>query len=257
MTEDALAQTWQDFRETRDVALRNALVEEYLPVVRRVVWRLIRKLPLRLRVEDLESVGNMSLIQAVEDYDAGRLSNFEGWAKMVIRNDILNELTTFYCRKRPWQMSDMKRVPDKKWVSPELRLLMQDILDSVAAHLKGFSQRDRLILFFLHYEELSLAETAAKLGLSLWKVAMAHKEVILKLRGIFEVKELKMERLNRPRVARDRRFKRKVRELPLGVTPFKERFQARACLNGKAVYLGLYDTPEAASIAYQRAVGTP
>lgn len=259
MTEDELAATWRDYKATGDVQLRNALVVEYLPLVRLVTLHVCRGMPPQIRFDDMLQVGALGLIDAVERYDPERLSHFEGWAKMTIRGDILNELATFHRRTHPDLMSDMERIPSRKRVSPELRLLMQDLCDSVAEHLKGLTKRERLVLFFLHFEELSLSETALRLGVSKFTVSEIHRFVILKLRRVFQVKDTKMCGTRRPRVWGRayvfRRHERNPTGLPLGVHRERNKFRARVSLQGRMVHLGVYDTPEAASLAYQRAVG--
>lgn len=44
---------------------------------------------------------------------------------------------------------------------------------------------------------------------------------------------------------------RKQTDLPTGVTPWGKKFRAAGQFNGKRKHLGLHDTPEAASAAYQ------
>lgn len=46
---------------------------------------------------------------------------------------------------------------------------------------------------------------------------------------------------------------RKNHKHPKGVSPFRDKWQAHICFNGKREYLGLFATPELASVAYQAA----
>jgi RNA polymerase sigma factor for flagellar operon FliA len=68
------------------------LIEQYLPLVRKVVSVLARHLPPQVDVDDLHSVGTIGLIAAVRRYDSDQEKTFEAYAVMRIRGAILDEL---------------------------------------------------------------------------------------------------------------------------------------------------------------------
>jgi RNA polymerase sigma factor for flagellar operon FliA len=68
------------------------LIEQYLPLVRKVVMSLARHLPPQVDVDDLHSVGTMGLIAAVRRFDANQEKTFEAYAVMRIRGAVLDEL---------------------------------------------------------------------------------------------------------------------------------------------------------------------
>jgi RNA polymerase sigma factor FliA len=68
------------------------LIEQYLPIVRKVVMALARHLPPQVDVDDLYSVGTIGLIAAVRRYDSDQEKTFEAYAVMRIRGAVLDEL---------------------------------------------------------------------------------------------------------------------------------------------------------------------
>jgi RNA polymerase sigma factor FliA len=63
-----------------------------LPIVRRMAFRLARRLPPNVDVEDLISAGTEGLLRALQTYDDAQYPNFEPYAKVCIRGAILDEL---------------------------------------------------------------------------------------------------------------------------------------------------------------------
>lgn len=68
------------------------LIEQYLPIVRKVVMALARHLPPQVDIDDLYSVGTIGLIAAVRRYDSDQEKTFEAYAVMRIRGAVLDEL---------------------------------------------------------------------------------------------------------------------------------------------------------------------
>ena len=83
---------WREFKRTNDEALRNTLIEKYLPLVRYIAERVYSKLPQNIRVDDLESAGVLGLMDAVRGYDPERGVKFETYCTTRIRGAILDEL---------------------------------------------------------------------------------------------------------------------------------------------------------------------
>ena len=71
-------------------ALRPAA--DYLPFVRRIVLRLVRRLPSYVRVEDLIGAGVVGLLEAMERYDPTRVTDFETFAEFRVKGAVCDEL---------------------------------------------------------------------------------------------------------------------------------------------------------------------
>jgi RNA polymerase sigma factor for flagellar operon FliA len=87
-----MAQLWAEFQRTRDPRIKNALSEEYLPIVRYVADKMIERLPHNVQVEDLVSAGVFGLFEAVERFDMARGVKFETYCVGRIRGAMLDEL---------------------------------------------------------------------------------------------------------------------------------------------------------------------
>ena len=85
----AIAHT-QDAHPTRD-----ALIELGLPIVRRVAFRMARRLPASVDVGDLIGAGTEGLIKAADHFDPTAYPRFEPYAERRIRGAILDELRSW------------------------------------------------------------------------------------------------------------------------------------------------------------------
>ena len=95
---EAIAQTWKDFIADRsNTTLRNALIEQYLPLVRYHAERVWSRLPDEVDLDDLTSAGIFGLMDAIDAFDPDRGVKFETYCVPRIRGAMLDEL-----RKMDW-----------------------------------------------------------------------------------------------------------------------------------------------------------
>lgn len=71
---------------------RDALVRRGLPLVRRLAFRMARRLPASVEVGDLIGAGSEGLMKAAASYDASKHPRFEPYAEARIRGAMLDEL---------------------------------------------------------------------------------------------------------------------------------------------------------------------
>lgn len=88
----SIQEIWIEHRKTGDEALRNILMEHYLPLVKYNAERIHTKLPDEVDVEDLMSAGIFGLMDAIEAFDLDRGVKFETYCAPRIRGAILDEL---------------------------------------------------------------------------------------------------------------------------------------------------------------------
>ena len=96
-TQPAPQELWQRYHQTGDAGVENALVEQYLPLVRTVVGRIAMTLPAHVGVDDLNSAGLVGLLQAVRNFSTSGGASFETFARFRIRGAVLDEL-----RRQDW-----------------------------------------------------------------------------------------------------------------------------------------------------------
>ena len=86
---EALWKTYQTSGESDD---RDKLIVNYLPLVKLAVGRVASGLPSHVKMDDLYSSGVTGLIRAVEKYDPSKGGKFEGYAMLLIKGSIIDEL---------------------------------------------------------------------------------------------------------------------------------------------------------------------
>jgi len=72
--------------------LRNQLIHENLPYVKRIVHRIATHLPSSVDIDDLMNAGIIGLIEAIERYDPTRDNKFITYAVFRIKGAVLSEL---------------------------------------------------------------------------------------------------------------------------------------------------------------------
>jgi len=83
---------WKRYHRRADAQTENALVEQYLPLVRFALGRLAMTLPDHVDHDDLYSAGTVGLLQALRNYDPKCGNSFEAYARLRIRGAMLDEL---------------------------------------------------------------------------------------------------------------------------------------------------------------------
>src|SRR5690606_1665629 len=108
-------------------------VEDYAPLVKRIAYHMMMRMPACVQVEDLIQAGMIGLLEAVQKYDASRGASFETYAGIRIRGAIVDEM-----RRGDWAPRSVHR--NARMVSDAMRRvearLGRDAQDSeVAAEL--------------------------------------------------------------------------------------------------------------------------
>jgi RNA polymerase sigma factor for flagellar operon FliA len=75
-----------------DPAQRNAIISEYVPLIKRVAYKIALRLPPSIEVDDLVSAGVLGLMDAIGKYDIKKSPSFKSYAEIRIRGAILDEL---------------------------------------------------------------------------------------------------------------------------------------------------------------------
>lgn len=74
------------------IASSNDFVKQYLPLVKRIAYHLMARLPASVEVDDLIQVGLIGLMDAVERFDGSQGAQFESYATQRIRGSMLDDL---------------------------------------------------------------------------------------------------------------------------------------------------------------------
>lgn len=87
-----IQKVWELYRSEPTQGLRNYLLEKFLPLVRYNAERIYTRLPDEVDIEDLMSVGQFGLMDAINAFDLSRGVKFETFCAPRIRGAILDEL---------------------------------------------------------------------------------------------------------------------------------------------------------------------
>jgi RNA polymerase sigma factor for flagellar operon FliA len=96
--------TWQEYRRSGELQLRDRLVFMFMPMVRHIVYRKVRAVPAHCDVEDFLSCGLEALIRSIERYDPDRGASLEQFAWTRIQGAVLDEL-----RRHDWAPRSLRR----------------------------------------------------------------------------------------------------------------------------------------------------
>ena len=92
------------YRETKNIELRNEIVEKYLYIVDILIKKYLNK---GVDYEDLYQVGSMALVFAVERYDAGKGYEFTSFATPTVIGEIKR-----YFRDKGWAIKVPRRLKE-------------------------------------------------------------------------------------------------------------------------------------------------
>ncbi len=73
-------------------ATNNDVIRQYLPLVKRIAYHMMARLPASVEVDDLIQVGLIGLMDAVERFDGSQGAKFESYATQRIRGAMLDDL---------------------------------------------------------------------------------------------------------------------------------------------------------------------
>ncbi|HNU70247.1 MAG TPA: FliA/WhiG family RNA polymerase sigma factor [Thermodesulfobacteriota bacterium] len=98
-------------KHPEEESLHSKLLKEYLPYVKRIVYRIAVHLPSHLEMDDLVSAGIVGLMEAIEKYDPQRDNKFLTYAIFRIRGAVLSELRSqdFHSRANRRKVRELER----------------------------------------------------------------------------------------------------------------------------------------------------
>lgn len=83
---------WKKYSETKDPAIREALIIEYSPLIKYIAGRLNIYFGSNVEYDDLVSFGAFGLIDAIDKFDINKGVKFETYASLRIRGAILDSI---------------------------------------------------------------------------------------------------------------------------------------------------------------------
>jgi RNA polymerase sigma factor FliA len=185
-------------------------IRDFMPLVRQVVARFIRKVPPNVLRDDLIAAGMFGLADSLRRSGPDRGPTFEAYARIRIRGTIIDELRnqdwlTRRARSRAAEPTDTGRaylaavVPiedlseahrgrlyDSRAPSPLDTTELNRDREALAKALELLGERERLIVTLHYFHGVQLKEIATELGVSLPRVSQLHSRAMDKLRATLE-----------------------------------------------------------------------
>ena len=137
--------------------LRDQIINEYLPYVKRIVNRIAVHLPSTIEVDDLINVGVIGLIQAIERYDPTRDNKFITYAVFRIKGAVLSELRSrdFLGRTTRRKIRDLEKAYLKLEQQLGREVTDEEVAEEMNMDLDQFYKVKRMSsISFVSFEEL-------------------------------------------------------------------------------------------------------
>lgn len=145
--------------------LRNQIITEYLPYVKRIVNRIAIHLPASIEVEDLVNVGIIGLIQAIERYDPSRDNKFITYAVFRIKGAVLSELRSrdFLGRTTRRRIRDLEKAYLKLEQKLGREVRDEEVASEMNMNLDQFYKVKRMSsISFISFEEIGYSSKSEK-----------------------------------------------------------------------------------------------
>ncbi len=111
---------WKKYLRTRHDEYRNALVENYAPLVQIQAARLSRKLPAQIGYDEICSAGYDGLIEAVQGYNPARKAKFETFCQQRIIGAVMDWLRSLDPQSRTVRTFEKRRLSVREMLDTEL-----------------------------------------------------------------------------------------------------------------------------------------
>ncbi|MGA7179842.1 MAG: RNA polymerase sigma factor FliA [Thiobacillaceae bacterium] len=128
---------------------QESLIKQYSPLVKRIAYHLMVRLPASVEVDDLIQVGLIGLMDAIERFDGSQGAQFESYATQRIRGSMLDDLREAdwlprHIRQKSRQIESaicrleqrLGRTPSEGEISREMGLPIDDY-QSMLGDVKG------------------------------------------------------------------------------------------------------------------------
>lgn len=173
----------------------------YLPLVRRIVRRLARRLPANVQEDDLLAVGVCGLVDSLRRSGCGGGASFEWYARTRIRGAIIDELRAQDWLSRRARASAGATTSETQFVSFEEAsggadgedVSAGDLWEIVAKRsecraleraLEKLPARERIVIARHFFEEVRLRDIGVELGVSEPRISQLLSRALHRLRQL-------------------------------------------------------------------------
>jgi len=145
-------------------------ITNYMPLVKRIAYHMIARLPNHIQIEDLVQSGLMGLLDALQNYDSSKGASFSTYAGIRIRGAILDDI-----RRCDWVPRSVHR--NSRKISQAIQAIEQrtkrdpkdeEIAAELGINLDEYNQllRDSACSRLFAYDDVGLTDNDMTNGLS-------------------------------------------------------------------------------------------
>jgi RNA polymerase sigma factor (sigma-70 family) len=181
---------WRRLTEHNDPAARAELVERNRPLVAYLANRLFQQPPPGLSWDDLEGIGMVGLVRAVDRFDPARQVKFGTFAARCILNQLKRAAATAQRRAAPELPRDVSEQLEDQGPQPEALALAGALGERLWPLVESLPDPVAYVLRRRYRDGAEMAEIAREWG---WHVSWAykvHREGLDRLRVLLEGDEI-------------------------------------------------------------------
>jgi RNA polymerase sigma factor for flagellar operon FliA len=176
------------------------LLAQFRPIVEGIVAQFVRRLPRRVRREDLLGAGMLGLLQALRDSRHSSEEMLCAYIRIRVRGAIIDDLRRADWSTRRSQKEGVVPVsvvciedlppqapeanPPSEWPSPFEALEGKRNSANVGNALRRLPEREREVLTLRYFEEVASKDIANRLGVSEARISQIHASGVARLRDM-------------------------------------------------------------------------
>jgi len=176
-------------------------IRRHMPLVRKVVTKIFRRLPACVQLDDLMAAGVQGLLAALQRNGGDDGETFERYARIRIRGAVIDEL-----RRQDWvprkvrddetapvsvvRMEDLgtperpREFADESELDADDRMASCEQARALAAAIALLPERERMIIQMYYFDGVLLKEIGAMLSISDPRVSQVHGRAVARLRTL-------------------------------------------------------------------------
>ncbi|HPQ68873.1 MAG TPA: FliA/WhiG family RNA polymerase sigma factor [bacterium] len=187
----------KDYKEANDngrTQMRDDLIRHYMPLVKLVANRIIRKLPPQIELNDLINAGVLGLIDAIDKFDPARDIKFETYAEFRIRGSILDELRSldWVPRSVRQKIHELQKAIDKIEGRHKREASDQELADELGVPIQDFHElvQQASGVSLLSFEDLGYNKETGQRRNTLEYFKEPHSENMITLLNLKDVRDI-------------------------------------------------------------------
>ena len=190
---------WIIYKNTKDIQVKDFLIEKYIPLVRYIANKIKINLPAYIEFEDLVSYGYFGLIKSVERFNPDKRVKFKTYAYMRIRGAIFDACKPIILeyKRMPILSLDEMRVIDtgdgfesiKGYIgtpsemNPAIIMEKKEVKEQLIKFVDELPEIERRVIVLHYYKNIdNFAEIGRLMNISREGIRQIHNRAIAKLK---------------------------------------------------------------------------